>query len=199
MQIKDFFNRRYQQNKNIFGEKPIDLVVKAAKLLPKGGNVLELGAGEGRNSLYLARRGYQVTAIDAAPTAISRLQSLAKSENLKLKALVADVAKYQFREKFNLIVATGLFHFLPPHIGNNLIAHMKRATKNGGLNAVAALASDHPRRQMPHIYKNRELEKLYHDWKIIIYEEAAGHFHGMANSSGQPPKVAKLLAQNMGN
>ncbi len=196
MALKDFFNQRYQQSNNIFGTEPIDIVAKAAKLLPKNAKVIELGVGEGRNALYLARRGHSVLGIDNAAAAIENLRNSLKKENLKMETIVTDASQYRFKQKFDLIIATGLLHFLPPDVGNSLIARIKKATKDGGLNLIATLASDHPRRKMPHIYKNQELKRLYQDWEIIIYEEVAGHFHGMAiNPQFQPPKVAKLLAR----
>ncbi len=166
-------------------------------MLPAQAHILELGAGEGRNSLYLARQGFHVTAIDAAPTAIARLKAIAQKEGLTVTAIALPVEEYPFRQTFDLIIATGLLHFLPPQIGNSIIAKMKAATRVKGLNLIATLASDHPRRQMPHIYKNQELKKLYQDWHILVYQEVRGHLHGLAqvNLHLQPPKVAKLLAQ----
>ncbi len=201
MSIGKFFDARYRQQKNIFGEKPIDLVEKVAKMLPPGAEVLELGVGEGRNALFLARQGFSVLGIDAAPTAIERLEEEAKKEHLPLRGKVADISHYQFHQHFDLILAIGLLHFLSQEIGHQLIARMKAATKPGGFNIVAALAEQHPFNPKPHVYSHGELKKLYADWKILVYEEVLGHFHGMAAHLGQQPnlprpRVAKILAQH---
>ncbi len=200
MSIGQFFENRYRQQKNIFGEKPLDLVEKAAELLPPKATVADLGAGEGRNSLFLARQGFSVLALDAAPTAVERLREIAAKEKLPLRAKVADVSQYQFKQEFDLVIAVGLLHFLPQETGHQLVARMKAATKKGGFNVVAALAEQHPFNPKPHVYAQGELKKLYTDWKILAYEEVLGHFHGMAARLGQQPnlprpRVAKILAQ----
>jgi SAM-dependent methyltransferase len=65
------------------------LVEAMAGVLP--GPVLDVAAGDGRNALWLARRGDAVTAVDVAPAAIARLQAAADAEGLKLVARAADL------------------------------------------------------------------------------------------------------------
>ncbi len=197
MSVGQFFDSRYQRQKNIFGKKPVALVEKVAKMLPPKAQVLDLGVGEGRNALFLARQGFSVLGIDAAPTAIERLNEVAKKEQLPLRGKVATVSQYQFGHKFDLILAIGLLHFLSQEVGHQLVARMKAATNPGGFNIVAALAEQHPFHAKPHVYAHQELKRLYDDWKIIDYREVLGHFHGMANLAAKQkrPLVAQILAQ----
>lgn len=66
--------------KSSFGE-PVKTVERLAELMPLG-FVLDLGAGDGRNALYLARKGFTVKAVDLSEAGIAKLNRLAKEAGL---------------------------------------------------------------------------------------------------------------------
>src|SRR6202051_3454561 len=70
------------------------LVETAAKLAP--GKALDLACGAGRNALWLAQHGWEVTAVDGALAAIEILQSRALERGLKITTVVADLEKNEF-------------------------------------------------------------------------------------------------------
>jgi SAM-dependent methyltransferase len=74
----------YQAHPGMYGSGPSEPAVHAALVFRKAGahTVLELGAGHGRDALYLARAGYQVTAGDFSPTGLSQLRERAEAEGL---------------------------------------------------------------------------------------------------------------------
>src|ERR1700733_2684515 len=71
------------------------LVESAASLTP--GKALDLACGAGRNALWLAEHGWEVTAVDGAPAAIEILRTRATERALEINAIVADLEKGEFQ------------------------------------------------------------------------------------------------------
>lgn len=69
---------------------PESFLVEEAASLPAG-PVLDVAAGDGRNALWLARRGFSVAAVDIAPAAIARLRAAAREQGLSIATRVADL------------------------------------------------------------------------------------------------------------
>lgn len=79
------------------------VVAEAEGLSP--GRALDLGCGEGGNAIWLAERGWHVTAVDSAPTAIARLERCALDRSLPhVQGLVADILEHPFGAEFNLVL-----------------------------------------------------------------------------------------------
>jgi SAM-dependent methyltransferase len=90
----DFWNARYAGDGFVYGTKPNDFLVKtAAAILP--GPVLCLAEGEGRNAVWLATRGYEVTAVDQSVVALAKAQRLAADRGVTIETVVADLASYR--------------------------------------------------------------------------------------------------------
>jgi SAM-dependent methyltransferase len=70
-----------------------------------GGPILDVGAGTGRVALDLARRGYEVTAIDADPELVHELGTRARTRGLRVRAAVADVRSFELGHDFALAIA----------------------------------------------------------------------------------------------
>ncbi len=79
-----------------FGAAPTPLVVEwAGKLAP--GVALDLACGTGRNALWLAERGWSVTAVDGSATAVATLMQRARERDLEVEGRVADLEGADFR------------------------------------------------------------------------------------------------------
>lgn len=88
------WNERYAATELVWSSEPNQFVVETcARLRP--GRALDLGAGEGRNAVWLAGRGWTVTAVDFAENAVSRITARSAMEALKITAMVADAVSYQ--------------------------------------------------------------------------------------------------------
>jgi SAM-dependent methyltransferase len=77
------------------------------------GPVLDAGCGTGQNALFLAGRGYEVIAVDAAPTAIARARAKAEARALSVDFRLLDARMLaDLPERFNTVIDSGLFHVL---------------------------------------------------------------------------------------
>ncbi len=185
--FKNRFNEQYKNNPKLFGEKPIPLVKKVLNFINKG-KVLELGVGNGRNTLFLLANSFEVTGVDMSEEGVKILKGRA-GENPNLNLIVSNVLKFETTEKFDLILAIGLLHFLKKDQIDFLIKKMKGWTASGGLNVVATKMAQNFRQDLPHIFSQNELKNYYQDgdWLIEKYEEI----------ERRKGKIASLIARKL--
>lgn len=109
---QDEWNNRYAGTKKLFSSVPNELLVELTKGLAPG-SAVDLGAGEGRNSLWLASQGWDVTAVDLSDVALERLRSYAEEQNLSLTTIVSDIETYLGQGyQFDLVVMAYI-HVMP--------------------------------------------------------------------------------------
>ncbi|MEB5922380.1 tellurite resistance methyltransferase TehB [Franconibacter daqui] len=164
------------------------------------GKTLDLGCGNGRNSLYLAARGFDVTAWDKNPMSIANLQRIIEAESLaNLKADIADLNAMTFDGDYDFILSTVVLMFLAPATIPRLIENMQRCTKPGGYNLIVAAMNteDYPCNVgFPFAFSEGELKNYYVGWELIKYNENPGELH-KTDENGNRIKLrfATLLAR----
>ncbi|MBN1162739.1 methyltransferase domain-containing protein [Patescibacteria group bacterium] len=186
MSFKSRFNQKYKDTPNVFGDKPMPIIENALKYVSSG-LALDLGVGNGRNTIYLLSRGFRVTGVDMSKEGIALVKErVPKGSDLNL--IVSDVLDFETTEKFDFVCAIGLFHFLNIESINKIIKNMKDFTKSAGLNVIAARMTQNYMGDLPHIFVHDELKSYYstdEDWEILEYKEQ-GNMHR---------KVTMLIAQ----
>lgn len=164
------------------------------------GRVLDLGCGNGRNSLYLAANGFDVTAWDKNPVSIASLQRVAEAEGLNnLQSDVRDLNSLTFDGEYDFILSTVVMMFLEPTTIAGLIDNMQRCTKSGGYNLIVAAmdTDDFPCNVgFPFAFREGELSGYYAGWEIVKYNEEPGELH-RTDEAGNRIKLrfATLLAR----
>jgi SAM-dependent methyltransferase len=102
------WNERYAASERLFSADPDGTLVELAGGLPPG-RALDLGAGEGRNSLWLASLGWRVTAVDLSDVALTRLAASAVEHDLNVTTEVADMNEFLGRAgRFDLVVLANI-------------------------------------------------------------------------------------------
>lgn len=76
---------------------------------------IELGCGEGRNAIYMAKKGLTVTALDISPVAIENAKIIAMEHQVAVDFRCHDIIKDELNDKVDFIYDSGLLHHLPPH------------------------------------------------------------------------------------
>lgn len=114
-QSKGIFNRLYKSAEQAedlpwHEADPPALLVKALDQRSASGTALDVGCGAGTYSIYMAERGYQVTAIDFMPQAIAMLQKQVEGSDLAIEALQADVGKWTASHPFDVVLDIGCLH-----------------------------------------------------------------------------------------
>ena len=101
---------KYYLAENLFGE-PYPELIALYSTFPEKGRLLDLGCGQGRDAVALARLGYEVTGIDHSSVGIRQLNEIAKRENLPLTGVVANVYQWSNFAEFDFILLDSMFHF----------------------------------------------------------------------------------------
>src|ERR1043165_523019 len=96
-------------------QPPHKVVADALPLIASGpGTAVDIGAGSGRNSIYLSQMGYLVDAIDRSPAAVSSLNAYARAHSLEIKARTADITKsVPDLSGYSLVLMIQVLHYLP--------------------------------------------------------------------------------------
>ena len=114
----------------------------------KPGRTLDLGCGHGRNALYLASLGHEVTAVDINNEATQRIQMIADEESYNVRAGYYDinVSALPESETFDFILSTVVFMFLDPNQIPAIIQNMQERTAIGGYNLIVCAmdTEEHP-------------------------------------------------------
>jgi SAM-dependent methyltransferase len=102
------WDERYAAVGRRFSIHPDTAMVELVTPLPPG-QALDLGAGEGRNSLWLARHGWTVTAVDGSSVALDRMRAAADAEGLSVSPVQADLGDFLRRgDTFDLVVIANI-------------------------------------------------------------------------------------------
>lgn len=168
----------------------------------KPGKTLDLGCGNGRNSLYLAANGFDVTAWDKNPMSIKNVERIKAAEGLEnLQTNVVDLNTLRFDGEYDFILSTVVLMFLEANTIPGLIANMQRCTKPGGYNLIVAAmdTADYPCTVgFPFAFREGELRDYYAGWEQLKYNEDVGELHRTdANGNRIKLRFATLLARKM--
>jgi SAM-dependent methyltransferase len=124
------WNERYSARRDPYGTAPNEFVAaELGDLSPR--RVLDLGCGQGRNSVWLAARGHTVTGLDFSDVAIARAEELAELAGVGVDFRAIDIVREWLPEpEFDLVVLS--YFQLPPSTRRMAHAKAVRAVKPGG-------------------------------------------------------------------
>lgn len=163
-----FWNDRYASHDLVYGEAPNDFLASVADKFPSHGHALDIGAGEGRNSLFLASRGLDVLAIDQSEVGMQKAQRRAKDRGLKLRTQVADLNDFN-AEPNSLDVVSSIFVHLPTPLRAALHKRLATWLKPGGIFVLEVYAPD----QIPRTTGGPKDPELFAPLKTIVAELSA--------------------------
>ena len=126
------WDERYQTPEYIFGDQPCQWLIMNQHRLPKSGSAIALGDGEGRNGVFLAEVGLQVTSVDLSEVGLSKARDLASTRGVAIQTVQADLEHYEITpESQDLIVS--IYCHLPDAIRQLVHSRVEEALKPGGL------------------------------------------------------------------
>jgi tellurite methyltransferase len=149
--------------------KPSQFLVENIDVLPRG-KALDLAMGNGRNAVYLAKRGFDVEGVDISAESVKRALKLAHNSGVTINALVADLENsYRIvKDTYKVIVC---FNYLYRPI----IQQIKEGICIGGMVVYETFIVDQAKFGKPknpdHLLKHNELLDLFRDFRCLRYHE----------------------------
>jgi len=139
--------------------------------------LLDIGCGEGRNAVFFARNGYEVTAFDLAKDGVEKTKKLAEKIGVKVKVFRADINEFRLEDNFDILFSTGTLHYIKNELREEIFKNYKDFTNVDGIHMFTTFV-DKPfippaPENETNAYKwlSGELFRFYHDWKIELCEE----------------------------
>ena len=124
------WNQRYSNETYAYGTEPNDFLVAMLEKLP-GGRVLCLGEGEGRNAVWLAQQGREVTALDASEVGLGKARRLAEARGVEIATVHADLADFAIEpQRWDAIVS--IFCHLPAELRRDVHRRCVEGLRPGG-------------------------------------------------------------------
>lgn len=131
-----FWDEKFSADHYIYGTDPNDFLAAQAGAIPKG-KVLCIGDGEGRNGVFLATQGYQVTSVDSSKVGLAKAQELAAEKGVTLKTVVADLNDFDIGEnQWDGVVS--IYCHLPAPLRQKVHGNVVRGLKPGGVMLLEA-------------------------------------------------------------
>lgn len=193
--MQEKWNERFSTNEYVYGKEPNvflkEFFAKNSDLFKNP--VLMLGDGEGRNGVFLATQGLDVTSLDYAEKGLEKAKKLAEENNVKIKTILADVNEFDFGEnRWGTIVLIYLHLYLEERM--RLYEKVKSALVNGGIFFVEAFSKDQLNynsggpKDLDLLFDKMELDKvfsnisdkmkfeiLHSEQKVVILHEGRLH------------------------
>jgi SAM-dependent methyltransferase len=126
------WDERFGTADYVFGTEPAAFLAARADLLEPGQTALVVADGEGRNSVFLAERGLDVTAMDASPVGVEKARRLAADRGVAVDYHVADIMTWDWAARSYDLVVGVFLQFLAPADRGQVFAGMARAVAPGG-------------------------------------------------------------------
>jgi 2-polyprenyl-3-methyl-5-hydroxy-6-metoxy-1,4-benzoquinol methylase len=156
MNISEFFDEQYEREPRYWWRDkvryspdpdayPTSLLTRETlRLIAERppGRMLDLGAGEGSDSIRLALLGYSVDAVDISKVGADKIMTFAKEAGAAVNVRVADITTYEPDGQFDIIICNGVLHYIDDK--RSVVERMQLATRAGGLNVISLWSTRTP-------------------------------------------------------
>ena len=131
-QTPAFWNGRFDREAYAYGTEPNAFLAAQQDRLPKGGAAFVPADGEGRNGVWLARQGLDVTTLDLSDRGVAKSKALAAKHDVEIDARQGNLFDWAWPvEAFDVV--TCIYLHLRPDLRKRLHTRVIEALKPGGL------------------------------------------------------------------
>ena len=135
------YDKKFKENFPKFPAK-LDLELKRYLNLVPGKEVLDLGIGQGRNSIPLAELGFNVTGVDYS----TKCLEICKNTCNKLNLVKSDIRTFDIeKDKYDMILSRYVLHFLHKNDSYKIIENIKNNIKNNGIVYISVFSLEDPK------------------------------------------------------
>lgn len=202
------YEEKYKQEGYYWGITPNRLCYEIMKLMPpiKPYRVLDIGCGEGKDAVFLAKNGYQVSAFDLADSGLKKARELAEYNRVDVNFFRANINEFIPKDTYDIVFSSGVFHYLEPEKRKVFVDLLKEHTAENGLNVINVFVEkpfidvapdmEESEKKIKKSWHTGELDSYYYDW--FFHERSELIFD--CNSGGVPHKhcMDVVIAQKRG-
>ncbi len=188
-----YYETAYLEEGYYWGVKPSAMCLKVLEMAPpvKPLKLLDIGCGEGKDAVFFARCGYDVSAFDISEAGLDKLKRLADAANVSVRAYRANLLDYRLDKAYDILFSSGVLHYIKPVLRGEILQNYRNMTNAGGVNAFHVFVekpflAPAPEREGAYNWRSGELFSYYHDWYIESCSEDISDCH----SSGIPHRHA---------
>jgi len=105
------YEKIYREQRHALGE-PSKEIIRFFEQIPPFVRILDIGCGQGRDALALARLGHHVVGVDLSKSGIAQLREDAEREGLPIQGIVADILEFEPNGLFDIILFDRTLHML---------------------------------------------------------------------------------------
>lgn len=164
------YNSAYERPGPLFGLRPDPALAELVRAHAPSGRALDIGSGDGRHAVFLARSGFEVEAVDISEEAVAKLREVARRGRMSIDARVGDCGEPDcIRGPYDIIVADTVLGHFEMEIARSVGRRIAEALTPGGWLFVTALSADDP----------RESEFAGLSWTYFTREQLVGLFPGL--------------------
>jgi len=160
--MKEYWNSRYQQKEFAYGMTPNTFLKETLDNLNLSGNILFPAEGEGRNAVYAAKKGMEVSAFDISDVGKKKALNLAQSENVKINYQVGELDNLNYKENsFDALVL--IYAHFPPNLRKELHQKLGALVKPNGYIILKGFSKNNfaLRQKNPAIGGPRDIDMLF--------------------------------------
>ncbi|WP_371225039.1 class I SAM-dependent methyltransferase [Roseovarius sp. 2305UL8-3] len=99
--------------------------------------ILDVGCGQGRDALFIARMGHRVVGVDLSPNGIRDMVAAAERENLQVEGIVADITSFVPEGTFDILLIDRTLHMLPKDAQPETLGRLIRSVSETGWVLIA--------------------------------------------------------------
>lgn len=203
------FNSFYSKKDKYFSTKHsggMEFAIKKYFITPC--KALDIGAGEGRNSLYLAEMGFDVIAVEPSEIGAKKIMQQSKEKNLNIYVYQTDfLSVVKNISDIGFVVLLTVLEHMEYNYMLQTISMIKQSMQSGGYIYIVAFTEEDPGFKkdiknasecsmfIRHYFKKGELFNLFSDFEILEYSEYMKedashgplHYHGKAKLIAKKP------------
>src|SRR5699024_899814 len=168
------WHKRFQTENYVYGKEPNAFLAEFQRKMNVSGEALAIAEGEGRNAVYLAESGMNVTTWDFAPSGLEKTKKLADEKGVTISTELIDLNEATWSpDTWDEIVC--VFSHFPENVRQKTLQGIKKAIKPGGYFLTEVYSpyqipyqSGGPKNQ-DFLYKPEEFLKTFSDWRIMHF------------------------------
>ncbi len=176
MNEKNMWDERFKDEAFVYGTQPNEFLESVADRLKPGSHILSLGSGEGRNEIWLAERGHQLTAVDSSQVGLDKLQKRASERGVEVETILGNALDYA-PEPEGFDAAILIFLHVRSHLRPALHELLWSALRPGGFLIMEQFRREQIEREsggprnIDMLYHTDEIPRDFPTAELLIHQE----------------------------